>query len=96
MPLYEYECGCGYKDLRYIPVEHRNDPQLCECGKTMKRTISVPQPAITKKYGGQMALDSLNSGISSIDRFQKNQIQGALAGIDPTKKVIGRGFSKKK
>ena len=58
MPLYEYECECENGREVLLPFRD-NQPQICECGKTMRRKMSLSTFTL-KQYGGQMALDTLN------------------------------------
>ncbi len=62
MPLYTYHCvKCGEQEDVIMRLNDRDKPRLHSCGCPMARIISIPQPAIIKKTGRGMALDSLNS-----------------------------------
>ena len=58
MPIYEYQCDCGKGGEFILPLNH--PPQVCECGRTMQRKMSVSSFTM-KPTGNQMALDTLNS-----------------------------------
>lgn len=60
MPLYEYHCVCNRDKELCLSFEEGDKPQVCECGKTMQRKMSVSSFTI-KPVGKQMALDTLNS-----------------------------------
>jgi len=62
MPLYEYQCECGKEKDILLSFQEADLPQICECGKVMRKKMSLGSFAI-KQYGGQMALDTLNSGV---------------------------------
>lgn len=96
MPTYDFVCECGKKIDKFLLVGDRDVPQFCECGKQLRRIVSVPQPAIFRVSGNQMALDSLNAGISCKPEDRARTEAGVLAGINPAKKVVGRGFSPRK
>ncbi len=57
MPIYEYQCKCGYEGEFILPLD--TQPQICECGEVMKRKMSLSSFTF-KQYGNQMALDTLN------------------------------------
>jgi len=61
MPLYEYDCECGKQKEILLSMQEGSQPQVCVCGKEMRRKMSVPRPAIFKPTGHGMALDDLNS-----------------------------------
>jgi hypothetical protein len=45
MPLYSYACQCGKKDDRYVRLcdfEKLAHNQFCECGKKMRKLVTVP------------------------------------------------------
>jgi len=59
----------------------------------MKRLISLPLPAIFKPTGTGMALDALNSGKATPDRWYKSKAEKlAAAGLEREKPTIGIGF----
>jgi len=60
MPIYEYKCKCGSERGVILSFAESDKPQTCVCGKTMQRQMSVSNFTM-KQYGGQMALDSLNT-----------------------------------
>ena len=76
-----------------MPVSKRNDIKICDCGSKMVRVMSLPMPAIFKKTGRGMALDSLNNVNTVPDRWYKPQAEQLMAaGLDPIKATIGTGF----
>lgn len=94
MPIYELFCKCGEGEARVIPMDER-DAQVCTCGKTMKRKISVPGLAIIRQTGNDMALSSLNSKSGGFpnDQYKADAVRGTAAGLAPHKsKYIGKGF----
>ena len=62
MPIYEYRCECGRGEDKLLPLSERDEPQVCSCGKTMQRLMSVAS-FVTKPTGKGMALDTLNSNV---------------------------------
>lgn len=84
MPIYEYRCDCGNEEQKLLPMQERNRPQVCKCGKVMLRKMSVPMPAISTPTGKGMALDTLNSKRGGMpDRWWKPQAERfAAAGLD--------------
>jgi putative FmdB family regulatory protein len=40
--IYEYECPCGAKFERVLPVSRYDEPQTCQCGKVANKLISRP------------------------------------------------------
>lgn len=63
MPIYEYHCECGNEKEVWLSFEDADQPQACECGKTMRKKISLSSFTF-KPTGRGMALDSLNSGVT--------------------------------
>jgi len=71
MPLYEYECECGNKEDVLLPYGEYDQLQVCGCGKTMQRIISLPTIGVGTEllytrdgksaFAKQMALDTINS-----------------------------------
>lgn len=97
MPIYEYRCECGNQEEIILSVQERNEPQACSaCGKTMKRKMSIPMPAIFIETGKGMALRTLNNedglGIPSDNRYKAWMEQKAAEGLDSDRRVIGKGF----
>lgn len=39
MPTYVYQCRCGRRDERVLPVSRHAEPQACECGRIMDKVI---------------------------------------------------------
>jgi len=60
MPLYEFECDCGEKAEKLLPMREYDQPQYCKCGKVMLRKMSTSSH-VMKGTSNQRALDSLNS-----------------------------------
>ena len=93
MPVYELFCKCGVMDTRVVPMNER-DAQVCMCGNTMRRKISVPGLAIIRQTGNDMALSSLNTkkGGFPNDQYKADAVYGTVAGLAPRKsKYIGVG-----
>lgn len=42
MPVYEYQCECGNRFDRYLPLVNYKDPQTCECGNIAAKRLSRP------------------------------------------------------
>jgi len=62
MPIYEYHCECEKEREVRLSFKDADQPQVCECGKTMRKRMSAPN-FVMKPTGNQMALDTLNSGV---------------------------------
>jgi len=62
MPIYEYQCECNGRRERNLPLSRFDEPQICECGKTMQRKMSVSS-YVMKPTGKGMALDTINSNV---------------------------------
>ena len=60
MPIYEYQCECGEKEDKLLPMQESSQPQVCTCGKVMRRMMSVSS-FVMKQTGHGMALDTLNA-----------------------------------
>lgn len=60
MPIYEYYCKCNKEREVKLSFSDADQPQVCECGKVMKKRMSVPS-FVMKQTGRGMALDTLNS-----------------------------------
>lgn len=45
MPLYEYQCACGKRFDRFLPLARYNEPQTCECGQVAEKRLSAPSIA---------------------------------------------------
>lgn len=59
MPLYEYQCSCGARFERVLPLARYDEPQLCECGKVAEKRLSAPAvmgdyPAYTCPITGKL------------------------------------------
>jgi len=62
MPIYEYYCKCGYEGELVLPLQKSDEPQLCECGKVMRKKMSTYSFKF-KPTGRGMAMDTLNSNV---------------------------------
>ena len=62
MPIYEYHCECNNEKEVKLSFRDADQPQECECGKVMRKKMSIPN-FVTKPTGRGMALDTLNSGV---------------------------------
>ncbi len=80
MPIYEYRCKCGNEGEFILPFD--SQPQICECGETMQRKLSVSS-FVMKQTGRGMAMDTLNSKQNGMpDRHWKPQAERlAAAGL---------------
>lgn len=77
MPIYEYQCGCENEREVLLPLQDTK-PQICECGKVMKRRLSLSS-FVMKQTGNQMALDTLNSKQGMPNRWWKASAEKATA-----------------
>ncbi len=41
MPFYEFQCECGEKFEKMLPVDQRNEGHCPKCGKLAERLLSV-------------------------------------------------------
>lgn len=83
MPLYEFKCGCGNEEEILLSIQDADQPQVCECGKVMRRKVSLSS-FVMKPTGNQMALDSLNSrggGFPDVNKHKSWAQQKAFEGI---------------
>jgi putative FmdB family regulatory protein len=96
MPLYSYHCEvCSSTVIRLRPMSKRNAPQLCKCGKGMRRLIDKPgglvrgdsaasdsdSPAPERRPGQQVYIR--NAYMENNDGAAIG-IDGAAIGIDHT------------
>ena len=90
MPIYDFRCNkCGAKDEAMLPVSERDGMRFCSCGSKLVRVISLPLPAIFAPTARGMALDTLNSGHATPDRWYKSKAERlAVAGLDPRPKAF--------
>lgn len=51
MPLYEYKCECGALRGFIRPIDDRDKPVICDCGKEMVRMVSQTGEPIFKCQG---------------------------------------------
>ena len=63
MPIYEYYCECNKEKEVRLSFEDADLSQVCECGNTMRKKISLSSFTF-KPTGNGMALDSLNDGVT--------------------------------
>lgn len=42
MPLYEYQCPCGKRFERFLPLSRYSEPQQCTCGLLAEKRLSTP------------------------------------------------------
>ena len=63
MPIYEYQCECGKDKEVRLSFGDADQPQICGCGKTMRKKVSLSSFSF-KPTGESMALDSLNNGVT--------------------------------
>ena len=86
MPIYEYRCPkCNNPREIVLPVEGRDESQLCICGEVMIRSFSLPK-IIVRQTGKGRALDSLNSKETS--HMKAQQKQWAAEGLKEPPKVF--------
>lgn len=59
MPLYEFECACGYRQSELRRIAERNVLLLCpRCCLAMKRVISTPNIVTDTNFGYTGKYDS--------------------------------------
>jgi putative FmdB family regulatory protein len=95
MPIYEFECKCGYKDAFRLPIEKMDEPLCCPgCDSILKRLPSLPQPAIIKKTAKDMALNSINSkyGLSPHEKG-KGLEKSVMDGLERNRPMVYKGIS---
>lgn len=82
MPIYEYQCRCGNGESKILPISQFDQPQVCECGKTMQRLMSVSS-FVMKQTGKGMALDTLNDKHTGLPnkRWKLGAEKAAAAGL---------------
>ena len=76
MPIYEYHCECNKEKEVKLSFANADLPQVCECGKTMRKKMSLGSFTF-KPTGRGMALDTLNSGV--VGGRQKKWAENAAA-----------------
>ena len=93
MPIYEYHCNCGIESEKLLKVSDIDTPQTCVCGEIMERKLSFPN-FILKRYGKQMALDTLNSKDNGMpDRHWKPMAEkAAFSGVENSNQKDGLEF----
>lgn len=58
MPLYDYECACGERFQRYLPISEYDEQQFGMCGKpAAKIFLSVPMVKIQKDIRYRSPID---------------------------------------
>lgn len=58
MPLYDYECSCGERFQRYLPISDYDEQQFGMCGKpATKIFLSVPMVKIQKDIRYRSPID---------------------------------------
>jgi len=87
MSIYEYRCPkCEYPIEIVLPIDERDNPQICLCGEVMMRIMSIPRPPIMKSTSKGMALESLNSKDTS--HMKPETKMAAAKGLEnPAKKI---------
>ncbi len=82
MPIYEYQCECGEKETKLLPMQESSQPQVCTCGKVMRRIMSVSS-FVKKQSGKGMALDTLNDKRNGMPNrhWKPRAEQAAAAGL---------------
>ena len=79
MPLYEYHCECNNEKEVKLSFQDADLPQVCECGKVMRKKMSISS-FVMKPTGRGMALDSLNSKSGGFPNGRrKAEMQQAVA-----------------
>ena len=76
MPIYEYYCKCSKEKEVLLPFKDADQPQVCECGETMRKRISLSRFAF-KPTGKDMALNSLNNSVTGGKRKRWAEQQSA-------------------
>ncbi len=85
MPIYVYRCPECFAEEEII-MSIGNDCSRGHCNSIMQRMITLPQPAIIKQTGNDMALNSLNSKDTRHMRTQQKAI--AAKGLECPPKVF--------
>ena len=82
MPIYEYHCGCGNEAEVRLSFGEAGQPQTCECGRTMRRKMSVSS-FVMRQTGKGMALNTLNDKRNGMPNkwWRAEAEQGAAAGL---------------
>jgi putative FmdB family regulatory protein len=99
MPLYEYYCDCGNEEDRLLAFDKSSKPQICKCGRVLKRKFSTPYVStqggilVTREgksaHGRDMAIASLNNGGGFREgRFKQPAIDAAMAGLEKPPKTV--------
>ena len=58
MPIYDYECGCGERFQKYLPISEYDEQQFCRCGKqAIKIFLSAPIFKIQKDIRYRSPID---------------------------------------
>ena len=74
MPVYSWECDTCWRAIeRILPVDQRDDVQVCDCGATLKR---VPGGAHFRVSGG-------NSKINYADAFTADALGVPVNSLPP-------------
>jgi len=89
MPVYTFKCEtCDKTEDILIPMDNRNDRKTHACGGELKRLMSLPQPALFKRSGREMTLDSLNG-----DGKGNNGLSNNMKGKGVEKQIMA-GFER--
>ena len=93
MPIYEYQCDCG-AEREIILSFGDGSTQVCSCGETMQRKLSLPAPAIIRQTGKGMALNTLNSKRDGMpNKWWKSGAENyAFSGVEPLARRVYQGF----
>lgn len=67
--IYEYECPCGKKFERWLPVAMFDDPQHCECGQLGRRLITGGSGFMGEKVEDAQ----FNPGLGCVTRSAKHR-----------------------
>lgn len=81
MPLYEYGCPkCGVFE-RYLPMDRYNEPQICECGESARKILSLP----TVMVSPDVCYDSPIDGrpITSMKSRKEDMARSGCVEYDP-------------
>jgi len=100
MPVYEYRCTCKEEGQeRLLPREQCDQPQICECGKVLKRKMSL-FGFVCRVYGRDTLLDTLNAeekrpfvdGTPVRSRRSKEALTSGLDYVVPLEDRVFTGF----
>lgn len=93
MPMYEYECECGFRDCVYRPMAQSADsPPKCEdCGRAMHRDYRAEGagPHLDKEFHTPIQMHSIAlCNEEDIEAFKRRNPDAEI-GTDPNREDYG-------